>query len=74
MGEILEAIESFISMPDHFKSQLMDRFMVDAFQIPFSLIATKIHKTTFRGLMDWGQSTNLDPLSLSEKILSEVQN
>jgi len=71
-GEIVETVESFITMKPELKKEMLEQFHVDAFKIPFPVIATRIHKTTFCGLVDYARASDLELNALVKLILSET--
>jgi YesN/AraC family two-component response regulator len=71
--EIMESVDSFVSLKNEIEKMMSLNSDIGLFDLPFDVIATKIHKTTFRGFLEWSNSQNLSPSTMAMMIRTQME-
>ena len=69
--EIIESVENFLSLKPEERAHLSSGSNAGVFKIPFKVIATRIHKTTYRGFREWCESMNKTPAEMTQTLMTE---
>lgn len=72
--EIMESVDSFVALKNEIEKMMSLNVDIGLFGLPFDVVATKIHKTTFRGFLEWSNSHNLSPSAMAMLIRTQIEN
>jgi len=68
--ELIESVENFVRMKNEVKKQYLGDYSSELFRVPFATVAPMIHKTTFRGFLEWCESENKNPTDVVKSLIS----
>jgi len=69
--ELIESVEKFAKMNGELRSKHLTDYNSDLFKVPFSIIAPMIHKTTYRGFLEWCENQNKNPSDVAKGLIDQ---
>jgi CheY-like chemotaxis protein len=69
--DLIESVQTFVQMKQEIRSQHLTDYSSDLFRVPFSVVAPVIHKTTYRGFLEWCDSQSKTPSEVIKTLLTD---
>jgi two-component system sensor histidine kinase/response regulator len=68
--ELVESVQTFVHMKQEIRNQHLSGYNSELFRVPFNIVAPVIHKTTYRGFLEWCDSQSKTPSEVIKTLLT----